>query len=312
MLIRPALRTYIDCHLDSTRWQGIAPRPDDIILSTSPKSGTTWTQRILAMLILGSTDLPDSLFRLSPWIDARFMASRQDVLAQAEAQTHRRFLKSHLPLDGLPYWRDVKYIYVGRDGRDAFMSLWNHYRNYKPVIYALLSGGENYSGPPMPPCPADVRDFWRMWTERGSFPWELDGYPFSSHLSHFRSFWEMRHAPNVLLLHYNDLKRDLRTEMERIAAFIGVDVAGEAWPRFLDAASFEAMSRDAETLVPEINLGFEGGTKSFIYKGTNGRWREVLSPEDLAAYDEAVRRVLTPVEARWLAEGRAAGEPRAL
>ena len=56
---------------------------------------------------------------VSPWIDCRFVEPIEDTLARIEAQQHRRFLKSHLPADGLPLFDAVRYIHVARDGRDA-------------------------------------------------------------------------------------------------------------------------------------------------------------------------------------------------
>ena len=46
-----------------------------------------------------------------------------------EAQTHRRFLKTHLPVDALVFSEKAKYIYIGRDGRDVVWSLYNHHAN---------------------------------------------------------------------------------------------------------------------------------------------------------------------------------------
>jgi aryl sulfotransferase len=48
---------------------------------------------------------------------------------------------------------------------------------------------------------------------------------------------------------------------------------------------------------------FEGGAKRFFFKGTNGRWRDQLGPDDLALYEEAKRRVLPPEAAVWLERG---------
>ena len=121
-------RVYRCHHLDSTRWDGIVPRPDDIVITTSLKAGTTWTQRIVSLLVFQTTALPKTLHWVSPWPDARFVLPTAEMLAVVEGLPHRRFLKTHLALDGLPYRESTKYIYVGRDTRDVFMSAWNHVR----------------------------------------------------------------------------------------------------------------------------------------------------------------------------------------
>jgi len=86
---------------DSERWRGFAFRPGDIVISTPPKCGTTWTQMMCALLVLQELVLEQPLSALSPWLDMLTRA-RLDVVADLEAQRHRRFIKTHTPLDGLP------------------------------------------------------------------------------------------------------------------------------------------------------------------------------------------------------------------
>src|SRR5271155_5122140 len=127
-------RRYFSHHLDSSRWASVPLRAGDIIVATSPKSGTTWTQRIISVLIHGQ-HLPEPLFTLCPWIDARFFPISLDVLAtRVAAQPYRRSLKSHLPFDALPYDTKVRYICVGRDGRDVALSLHNHYSGFTDQV----------------------------------------------------------------------------------------------------------------------------------------------------------------------------------
>ncbi len=127
-------RTYQNYVLDSTRWQHYQPRADDIVISTPPKSGTTWTQEIVRQLVFcGQSDAPErdslALRQVSPWLDHRRFPL-DETLNRLEAQQHRRFIKTHLPLDGLPFLPQVKYIVVGRDARDTAMSMWNHYTEF--------------------------------------------------------------------------------------------------------------------------------------------------------------------------------------
>ena len=106
--------------------------------------------------------------KFSPWIDVR-RRPLDEVIANIEAQTHRRVFKSHVPLDGLPFFREVKYIVVGRDPRDVFMSLWNHYSNYTEENFASVNNPDGRVGPPLPPCPESIRDFWLNWIAKGWF-----------------------------------------------------------------------------------------------------------------------------------------------
>src|SRR5262249_47030162 len=145
-----------------------------------------------------------------------------DLNALAE-QTSRRFIKAHLPLDGLPYWDDVQYIAVSRDARDVFMSLLNHWSNYTDAVYTVvLNGLAGRVGDPFPRYEDDVHARWRDWIGRGWFDWESDGYPWWSHLHHLKTWWEFRHLPNIRLVHYADLLADLEGGMRSIADYLGL------------------------------------------------------------------------------------------
>jgi aryl sulfotransferase len=295
------IRVYQNHHLDSTRWDAYAHRPGDIIISTSYKAGTTWTQRIVSLLLFGPGPLPENLMQLSPWIDARFMEPAPGMHERLEAQSHRRFVKSHLPFDAIPFWDDVSYIAVGRDTRDVFMSVFNHYSAYTDLMYQMLANGDPVGGP-MPRCPDDPRTLWAEWITTPAFPWEEEGSPWWSHHYHVGSFWKHRDLPNVLLVHYADMKADLEGEMRRIAEFCGIEVEESVWPDIVNAARFDSMREEARQ-TPGMELAFEGGSDRFFFKGTNGRWRDVLTPDDLELYERAASK-LDPELRRWLESGR--------
>ena len=313
-LVRPALREVRTRVFDSARWAGYQPRPDDILIATYSKCGTTWAQRIVGMLVFASAET-QPLSDVSPWPDARFGEPIGTLLAKAEAQTHRRFLKSHLPLSALPLYEDVKYLHVARDGRDACMSLHNHLCNLTPDTLArfnAISRDDPKFGDPYPRGPDDAGAYFHDWitddTVNGDF-----GDPAASFFSVENSFWAERRRSNLLLVHYNDLKADRAGEMRRIADFLDADVPGARWPGLVEAASFESMKRDGEALIPLAHMLWEGGPGRFLNKGTNGRWRDVVAKQDLALYEAKVRSEFSPALARWIEHGRSvAGDPRDL
>src|SRR5215472_8632694 len=111
-------REILNAFLDSRRWNDFEFRGDDIVIASWAKSGTTLTQQIVAQLIFnGAEDVYGQ--QLSPWIDFQAAPADQVLAAAASAQTHRRFLKTHLPIDALVFSPHAKYIYVGRDARDV-------------------------------------------------------------------------------------------------------------------------------------------------------------------------------------------------
>jgi aryl sulfotransferase len=289
---------YKNHTLDSTRWHHFVPRADDIVIATPIKSGTTWMQIIVMHLIFQDLQ-PRSMWNVSPWLDESWSGTPiEDILAHINSQSHRRFIKTHLPLDGLPYFDQVKYIVVGRDARDVFMSLWNFYGIIDDeMIEATKTQSPNNH---FPPRPQDIRDFWRMWISSGWFEWESEGYPFWSNLRHTQTWWDFKHLPNILFVHYNDLLADLEGEIQRIAAFLEIEVSPTLCTQIAQASTFKQVQANAKKLLPDMG-------QSFFYKGTNGRWQSILNEEDLQLYHAAVARELNPDCAHWLENGRRGG-----
>ena len=114
-------KVVIVAPMDGSPAKKAGVRPGDIIVSAPAKSGMTWTQAILAMLIFGRSDLDVQPARISPWFDSKFEPLGA-MLQRLEAQTHRRYLKTHTPLDGLPYYPEVSYLAVFRHPLDVFHS----------------------------------------------------------------------------------------------------------------------------------------------------------------------------------------------
>jgi aryl sulfotransferase len=293
-------RTYYTTFFDSARWTRFETRPDDIIITTPYKAGTTWTQNIVLHLIFQDLHVR-TINEHSIWLDMRFN-DFEEVSARYAAQTHRRCIKSHLPADGLPHDPRMKYIFVGRDARDIFMSLWNFYINFKDHMFDPI---DDPAVADLPRPPEDILTFWDQWINRGAFEPETDGYPFWSCLRQTQTWWDVRDRENLLFLHHGDMLRDLRGEIARIAAFLEIDVSDEMLDGITDLCTFSSMRRRAETIDASSEDTLKGGAKAFINKGTNGRWRGVLTPDRLARYEEVAKRVLSPDCKAWMENGSA-------
>ncbi len=303
---QPALpevtRVYQNHHIDSTRWQVFKPRPDDIVVATTQKSGTTWTQQIISLLLFQDGKPPAPFHDMSVFVDMR-MTPLDDLEKELESQTHRRFLKTHTALDGFPFHPEVKHIFVTRDGRDLFMSLWNHYSSYSQDFLKMLDDMPGRVGDPFPPAGEDIHEFWRDWIGRGWFDWESDGYPFWSQLHVIKTWWEYRHLPNVLLVNYADMLADLQGQIQRIADYLDITITPEYLAEVTEQCTFASMKKRAEEVIPMAGMLFDGGAQTFINKGSNGRWRDVLTADELSTYDKHIAKTLTPECANWLENG---------
>ncbi|HEY9217975.1 MAG TPA: sulfotransferase domain-containing protein [Phenylobacterium sp.] len=303
---------YVNFVMDSRRWAAFEPRDGDVLICTSYKAGTTWTQMICALLIHQDPDLPAPLSELSPWWDMQ-LASIDDIAGQYEAQSHRRFIKTHTPLDGLPYFDNVTYLYCGRDPRDVFMSMQHHMGNLNGERLGMLRAQQGLEDTPPPDLPDDIDERFELWMTKGAFDWEADGFPFWSHFHHAQSFWKHRKLPNIHFLHYADLKADLEGEMRRVAKILGVEIAEAKWPALVEAASFESMRAKADMTAPDTNHAIWVSNRDFFHKGQNAQWRGALSAESLALYDAVKARRFEPSFASWLETGSAAGgDPKQL
>lgn len=295
---------------DSARWSHFTPRDGDILVCTSYKAGTTWTQMICALLIHQTPDLPAPLSVLSRWLDM-LTNPIDEVIAGLEAQPHRRFIKTHTPLDGLPYYDNVEYVFCGREPRDVFVSSLNHFDNMNMDAFGALLAKQGQEFTPPPPLPEDINDRFELWMTQGVFDWEEDGVPFWSHFRHAQTFWDYRNLPNVHFLHYADLKKNLENEMRRLAGALNISVPEDLWPSLVKAATFNEMKTNADTTAPDADKGVWKANKNFFNRGTNEQWRGVLSDESLALYDEVSRARYPDDLLDWLETGSLnAGYPK--
>ncbi|MEO3747552.1 sulfotransferase domain-containing protein [Plantactinospora sp. B5E13] len=318
--MRQPTARYQNFLMDSDRWTGFPFRAGDIVISTPGKCGTTWTQMICALLIFQSTDFPQPLDVMSPWPDV-FTRKREEVLADLEAQDHRRFLKTHTPLDGLPFDEQVTYVTVGRDPRDVAISFDNHMANTD--FDSLMALRAVAIGEPLPAAPGDqalgavgngglagqagpavlppgVPDpaqspHQRFWSWIGA---EDDFVGLRTMLHHLDTFWQARHLPNVVLLHYDEMKADLDGVMRRLADRLGISVPEDRWPDLVRAAEFTQMKRRAKELAPETVIWRD--PDRFFHRGVSGQWRALLDEDDLRRYRERVYALVDPDLVAWI------------
>lgn len=284
---------YRSADEDSGRWVGFPFRDGDIVISTRSKSGTTWMQLICAVLVHQTPELPEPLSSLSPWLDW-LTAPRDEVYARLAAQRHRRVIKTHTPLDGIPLDSRATYIVVARHPLDLAVSLYHQSGNIDRQKMAELVGSEPGRRRALPA----VEEWLESWVQSTADPrQEMDSLP--GVMWHLSDAWTRRDHPNVVLVRYADLCADLDSEMRRVAAQLGIDPSGVArWPELVDAATLEQMRDAGERVVP--GGGVLRDPAAFFRRGSPGAGAEVLGEEGLARYRRRVAQLAPPDLLDWL------------
>ena len=258
--------------LSPQRWEELKTftlKPDDVFIVSVPKSGTTWTQQIVRLLRNGGRAdgllVDDSI----PWLEiigSRFSADRH-YHVDIDALTSPRAFISHLPYSlvpgGLPHTTPAKYIYVARNPKDTYVSMWYHNRSI-----------DRQAGrPPMP---------WDNFCSEA-----LQGTrQYGSWFDHVLDWWEHRNKKNILFLKYEDMKKELHTTVQAIANFIGVkDASGELIQEVVKKSSFSAMCQDTTANKEWCNGSVFYHDHAFMRKGVVGDWKNHFTAEQNAMFD---------------------------
>ena len=271
---------------NSERWRRFTLRPDDVIITTPSKSGTTWTQTLVALLLFdGVPDEPVGL--LSPWLDSN-LTSDEDMLAHLEAQEHRRFIKTHTPLDGLPRHPDVTYVTVGRDPRDAYASMRKHSDNIDEEALhgrrVAAVGDEDLADlPKVWPEGGDVRAQVATFLDQPWYPSPAD-VNLANVLHQLRLAWDVRDQPNHVLLHYAALTADLPAGMRRLRDALGLDTSDDRVAELAELATLESMRSRASRAAPEAGTWKDDA--AFFRSGRHGDGAALMTHDELQRYDE--------------------------
>jgi hypothetical protein len=265
-------------------------------------------QMICALLIFRTPDPPAPLSHLSPWLDW-LIQPRDQVIARLEAQQHRRFIKTHTPLDGIPLVDRATYIVVARHPLDMAVSLYHQSANLNRSRMAELIGGsepgtqaastDQTTEPARPtdktPPRPSVVEALRRWIDRDVAPAEaLDSLP--GVMWHLSDAWRRRHDPNIVLVHYADLSADLAREMRRLAERLGLEPPTDDLVR---AAGFTEMRARAKDLAPDP-AGILMSRDAFFRRGHSAAGRELPTDAEYAHYTERAATMAPPDLLHWL------------
>ncbi len=290
-MLAPAARSYRGAITRPDRWTTWAPRPGDILVCTPPKSGTTWTQTILSMLVHGGPDLPGKLPVLSPWIDADLGVPADEVSAALAAQPGRRVVKTHTPADGFPVWQDVTVIAVYRHPLDVFFSLRSHIAN---------RSGPTGDNPVAWPLPDAIRAF----VANGADLRDFDRDCLANLALHHEQTVLSGRLPELRPFHYADMLRNPRHAVAGLAAAAGIDADAALIDAVTQATAFSAMKAKAADYAPVGGTGFWKSDANFFDSASSEKWTGKLTQDDIALYEERLAALIQDTEARsWLEHG---------
>lgn len=276
---------------DSRQWKYYRPRAGDIVVATPPKSGTTWLQGILALLISGNPQVDASPSENAPWFDTRFK-DMDELIPRLDAQKTRRHVKTHTPLDGVPIWEELRYITAYRHPIDVHFSARNHVANYRPEIAKEL-------GIELDKFPADPRASFHIFVEGN----ELDHGSVQTIVNHYIKCLELEPRENILRLHYADMKHDLEGSVQRITQHIGISHPDEIFKQLVEAATFKSMKSNVHRFGLVAGKNFWRDDAGFFNNATSNKWEGILTKSDLALYDQKMARLIEPEARKWLEWG---------
>ncbi|XP_042212603.1 sulfotransferase family cytosolic 1B member 1-like isoform X2 [Homarus americanus] len=253
-------------------------KPEDVIVASYPKTGTTWVQEIVYMLthsLEKSDDSSEVLETRFPYLEYPYPG-----IKSIGAKTGPRYVKTHLPITLLPSSfenSNAKLIYIARNPRDTAVSYF---------YFLRLLTQCSYEG--------TLSSFIKMFLS--------DMAVYSPFFDHVLGYWKSREDPSILFITYEELHQDSIKVIKKIAEFLEVEVSDYAVNYIAACTSFSAMAAN-----PSVNyehwkdLGFAHKDKGqFMRKGQVGSWEVHLNKEEVAAFEEWENRHLKDSDLRFI------------
>ena len=305
---RTPLQRYFGFIADSSRWVGFEMRPDDVVITTPGKCGTTLLQNIIGMLLLGRVDLGQPLSELSPWLDM-LIRPKEEVYALLEAQTHRRFIKTHTTLDGLPWDDRATYITSVRHPIEVALSCRDHMVNIEGErtfqlrtdtvgTEGLRTDGEREE------IPEDPAGYVRWWFQSDDPNVGTGLASIAAFSSQVRQYWEARDRPNLHLFHFMDLVEDRHSQVERLANILELDLADSLLDAITEAASFESMRSRAAVVAPDAELEVWVDPAGFFMSGGRRDWSDLFEPAEVESFATRFVELAGDGAASWVLRDR--------
>jgi len=230
--------------------------PDDVFLTSYPRSGNTWTRFLVGNLV--NTEEPVTFLNVERLVPDMYKHSDRTL----RNLPRPRILKSHECFD--PRYKNV--IYIVRDPRDVAVS--NFHWEMKQRSMA-----DDYP----------IEEFVRRWMEPIFWP-RLGNW--GDHVTSWLS--TRRDKEGFLLLRYEDLLADPVRELMKVAGLLGLEPERQRLARAADLSSAEHMQRlERDQGGKWVQTRYTRQDKRFVRKASTGDWRSVLPPASVTLIETA-------------------------
>lgn len=245
------------------------PTADDVLVCSYFKSGTNWTLQIATQIAHRGGAEFEHIHDVVPWPDVpprfRFAVPLADDGPRRAAPTGLRVIKTHLARGEVPFSAAARYLCVVRDPKDVFVSSYHFTRSHVGFL--------------MPPVSAWLDAYLSADTALGSWA------------EHLESYWSVRHRSNVLFLTYESMRADLPGSVDKIAAFLGVDLTAEEKAAVVARSTFAYM-KSIERKFDTVGAPWASTAGAMLRRGERGRSGELIGPEAQHRIDEYWRAEL--------------------
>ncbi|XP_041830056.1 sulfotransferase family 2, cytosolic sulfotransferase 2 isoform X2 [Melanotaenia boesemani] len=252
-------------------------RPDDILIVTYPKSGTTWMQEIVPLITSGGD--PASVETLHCWDRVPFLEETRASLLNLEQRPSPRMFTTHFHYNMMPpSFSEVKpkVIYVMRNPKDVFTSSFHYYE----MATFLVNPG---------PQSEFLQKF-------------LDGKViFGSWFDHVKGWLNVDEKQPIMYISYEEMIMDLKDAVTRIAHFLEKPLDAEVIEKIADRCLFKNMKQNDKSNYSEVPREFMDQTKSeFLRKGVAGDWKNQLTPEEVEYFDVVYKDKIKDVKYKFV------------
>lgn len=272
---------YLPTHLHPAEslqyYQEFSFRPDDIIIVTYPKSGTTWMQELVPLIMSGGDAA--SVETLPNWDRAPWLEEHRAIRLNLEERPSPRIFATHFHYNMMPtsfFKVKPKVIYVMRNPKDVFTSSF-HY--YGIASYLVKPGSQT--------------EFLHKFLEGKVM--------FGSWFDHVKGWMNAEDKDRIMFISYEEMIMDLKDSVTRMATFLEKPLEAAVIETIADKCLFKNMKKNKMSNYSLVPSEFMDQTKSeFLRKGIAGDWRNQLTAEEVEYFDTVYQNQMKDVKYKFI------------